>query len=272
MDVAWCSQCAYSLRGLQEPRCPECGRAFDPKDIASFSFGMRPSFFRQQWTRHRHWIIRATTFLICVGLSWFAFKYDYGRYSIFILAPAMYLLFRLRWVATILFLLSSPPTACTFSDCLAYSRGDALYVRPPNQVPWTQSGSLRPDSRIRGFDPRDCGMRPSNYWVSASAQAWAAAIMSKLTGPPPGAYLGAYPTLLECISLIRSSGQIQSTRDHEASQIRVGIVVYKLPISEMEYCILTLKSRIFHPGLRLFLGSNAWSFACRVTSRSLSII
>jgi len=25
-----CSQCGYSLRGLPEPRCPECGAAFDP--------------------------------------------------------------------------------------------------------------------------------------------------------------------------------------------------------------------------------------------------
>ncbi len=26
-----CEKCAYDLRGLTEPRCPECGTAFDPK-------------------------------------------------------------------------------------------------------------------------------------------------------------------------------------------------------------------------------------------------
>ncbi|MHC4416316.1 MAG: hypothetical protein ACYS0G_13635 [Planctomycetota bacterium] len=26
-----CLDCGYSLRGQTEPRCPECGRAFDPK-------------------------------------------------------------------------------------------------------------------------------------------------------------------------------------------------------------------------------------------------
>ncbi len=32
-----CAQCAYSLRGLAEPRCPECGAAFNPKDYPDLS-------------------------------------------------------------------------------------------------------------------------------------------------------------------------------------------------------------------------------------------
>jgi hypothetical protein len=35
-DTAVCLQCGYSLRGLPEPRCPECGRAFDPADPRTF--------------------------------------------------------------------------------------------------------------------------------------------------------------------------------------------------------------------------------------------
>jgi hypothetical protein len=26
----WCKKCGYALDGLSEPRCPECGRGFDP--------------------------------------------------------------------------------------------------------------------------------------------------------------------------------------------------------------------------------------------------
>ncbi len=32
-----CIGCGYQLIGLPEPRCPECGRAFDPADPGTFS-------------------------------------------------------------------------------------------------------------------------------------------------------------------------------------------------------------------------------------------
>ena len=32
-----CADCGYLLFGLTEPRCPECGRAFDPKRVAESS-------------------------------------------------------------------------------------------------------------------------------------------------------------------------------------------------------------------------------------------
>jgi len=34
--TARCLGCGYSLRGLTEPRCPECGRPFDPADPTTF--------------------------------------------------------------------------------------------------------------------------------------------------------------------------------------------------------------------------------------------
>lgn len=34
-----CRSCNYALRGLSEPRCPECGRAFDPADPATMNLG-----------------------------------------------------------------------------------------------------------------------------------------------------------------------------------------------------------------------------------------
>ncbi len=32
----YCLGCEYDLRGLPEPRCPECGRAFDPQNPKTF--------------------------------------------------------------------------------------------------------------------------------------------------------------------------------------------------------------------------------------------
>jgi hypothetical protein len=39
LDDARCLSCDYSLRGLTAPRCPECGRPFDPGDPLSFHAG-----------------------------------------------------------------------------------------------------------------------------------------------------------------------------------------------------------------------------------------
>lgn len=35
-ESAKCPKCGYVLRGLAEPRCPECGRRFDPHEILAF--------------------------------------------------------------------------------------------------------------------------------------------------------------------------------------------------------------------------------------------
>lgn len=35
-DAARCRRCDYPLRGLTEPRCPECGRDFDPENPKTY--------------------------------------------------------------------------------------------------------------------------------------------------------------------------------------------------------------------------------------------
>jgi predicted amidophosphoribosyltransferase len=32
----YCKTCRYDLRGLPEPRCPECGNEFDPNDASTY--------------------------------------------------------------------------------------------------------------------------------------------------------------------------------------------------------------------------------------------
>ncbi len=40
--AARCRQCGYPLRQLSQPRCPECGRPFDPADPGTMDLGRRP--------------------------------------------------------------------------------------------------------------------------------------------------------------------------------------------------------------------------------------
>src|SRR5690606_36987103 len=42
---AHCLHCGYSLRGLPENRCPECGTAFDPADFADAFLPLWPQLF-----------------------------------------------------------------------------------------------------------------------------------------------------------------------------------------------------------------------------------
>jgi hypothetical protein len=37
VDLGACVRCGYSLYGLDEPRCPECGTAFDPRLMLSLT-------------------------------------------------------------------------------------------------------------------------------------------------------------------------------------------------------------------------------------------
>ncbi len=46
-----CVACNYPLRGLSEDRCPECGRAFDPRDAMTMNVGRSLSGWHRFWLR-----------------------------------------------------------------------------------------------------------------------------------------------------------------------------------------------------------------------------
>lgn len=55
-----CKTCQYPLKQLTEPRCPECGRGFDPKDPRTFDVPQRAWF-----TRPQAWL----AFVLCAFLG-----------------------------------------------------------------------------------------------------------------------------------------------------------------------------------------------------------
>ncbi len=48
-DAASCQKCGYCLRGLCDPRCPECGTSFDPSDPKTYTVGRPGSFVNSRW-------------------------------------------------------------------------------------------------------------------------------------------------------------------------------------------------------------------------------
>ncbi len=55
-----CRACGYPLAGIPEPRCPECGRAFDPGDPRTFDRSVRA----RRWRRRRPLAIAALALLL----------------------------------------------------------------------------------------------------------------------------------------------------------------------------------------------------------------
>ncbi len=68
-----CLDCGYTLTGLTDPRCPECGRAFDPADPDSYWHPDRVRFRPVDWssppslTANR--VFAFFTFVILIGAS-----------------------------------------------------------------------------------------------------------------------------------------------------------------------------------------------------------
>src|SRR5437879_5966285 len=51
-----CWDCNYLLYGLQENRCPECGRKFDPNDNATFNTGLPLSSTSKKLLKPVRWL------------------------------------------------------------------------------------------------------------------------------------------------------------------------------------------------------------------------
>jgi hypothetical protein len=69
LPEARCIGCGYPLRGLHEPRCPECGRPFDPADVETYNPGLPVSWFMRYWLGAAGWILCAWPIASAVALA-----------------------------------------------------------------------------------------------------------------------------------------------------------------------------------------------------------
>jgi hypothetical protein len=74
----FCMACNYNLHGLIDHRCPECGRPFDPNDLASFT--IRPlTPVARLVLRTRNWCV--LLFVAAAFVCWLASYCTPGRWS-----------------------------------------------------------------------------------------------------------------------------------------------------------------------------------------------
>jgi len=67
-----CLDCNYALHGLPNPRCPECGREFDPADPQTMNMG-RPLTAMKLWILGPiHWHVTLLTWAAMAFALWFA--------------------------------------------------------------------------------------------------------------------------------------------------------------------------------------------------------
>ena len=89
-DPKRCLGCDYILEGLPAPRCPECGRGFDPND---------PSTYRSRTTRGRTpWPVMITAIPAAAAVAWLGgmeaagLLYENPALPIFAAAASLYAL------------------------------------------------------------------------------------------------------------------------------------------------------------------------------------
>lgn len=68
-QVGLCWECGYSLQGLPTPRCPECGRPFDPADPATMNLGQHVGPVARRLMRPPGWpLYSLTAFAVLLSL------------------------------------------------------------------------------------------------------------------------------------------------------------------------------------------------------------
>jgi hypothetical protein len=88
LSSALCLCCNYPLKGLGQPRCPECGHAFEPQDVRTYNTGKPLGRVARWWLKPTGvWIIAAAGVagvLLIAARTWmrhWSISYGYCGYT-----------------------------------------------------------------------------------------------------------------------------------------------------------------------------------------------
>src|SRR5207237_69883 len=78
--IGLCLDCGYALWGLPEPRCPECGREFDPLDPKTMNMGRELSPFARWVLGPLRWPVSLLTWS-AIGFSLWTARLPGGQFG-----------------------------------------------------------------------------------------------------------------------------------------------------------------------------------------------
>ena len=106
-ETATCIQCGYTLLGLVEPVCPECGRRYDPQDESTFVTPSSGPSWRSWSGAPKAWHTIACLFCLIAFLVPLSAPAAYGSLwpctfatIAFVAAPALFVNYLVRAIAT----------------------------------------------------------------------------------------------------------------------------------------------------------------------------
>lgn len=216
MNVKLCLDCGHDLCGLPVPRCPECGRVFDPADPSTFGNNLRAP-------RLPRWLKRGAVGALCVAVVLMMWSDEaivtsapWGMLgAVAIVGVALWCRHRLPLVA----LLVLNPYLWAFADGLRdYSTGRAVleYSTCRDQA---RRYRLNPVYRcVRGQG--GCCRAMSDPYSEACHDA-AVKLATHAFGYMPGSYAGPYPTDEEAWAAL-AAGQVVDAAEIAADRVTVA--------------------------------------------------
>jgi hypothetical protein len=213
----YCRDCGYVLDGLPQPRCPECGREFDPHDPRTFSDGVRrPGALRRAVGSGAFWLGSAWA-LFLLGLT------VYGSLFAVVLA-AVVAVWRKKHVFLVAALVLSPFAVCFLRGALTYITADGRLRSYGN--PTTESQSIDLHYRCERFVARrklvsDC------HVLERELMNRGLEVMIEVFGPMRGSYPGPYPSKAEVQQSLAAGVEV-SAIDLGSDAVSVDLDTFRL--------------------------------------------
>ena len=119
-----CLGCGYILDGLPEPRCPECGRGFDPDDPKTYFTSLR-SGRRYVWLAIAGWMVGGAALVaLDSGAGWSSRWVLAGLFVVAAVGFAVEVkVFDVTWAA-----LNSPPGTLRSRRAFVVARAISVFV------------------------------------------------------------------------------------------------------------------------------------------------